>query len=330
MSPHPVYPTLSELIALEAAARGMSFSTRHPLSSVLAGAHGSRLRGRGLDFSELRRYVAGDDLRKLDLRASLRYGKPYVRSYTEERDRPALVVVDQRMTMYFGSVRAFKSAVAARVAALAAWMALRAGDRVGGIVFDDDGQKVFKPLRSRDRVHALLAEVVRANGALAADKADRPAMGGLNTALRAAQALAPHDSLICVISDFAGANEETLRALRVLAMHNDVVGVLVFDPMAQDIPRRGRLVVTQGELQLDLAVGRRHERQPLVDFFSGRLREVADLLRRSRVPLLTIDTAHDELAQLRRELGRGGGGSVGQGAGRGSVQGLAHRAGGPP
>ncbi|MFC4278134.1 DUF58 domain-containing protein [Achromobacter aloeverae] len=303
-APHPVHPSLAELVALEAAVTGLSFGSRQPLNSVLAGAHGSRLRGRGLDFSELRRYVAGDDLRQLDLRASLRYGKPYVRSYTEERDRPALIVVDQRMTMYFGSVRAFKCAVAARLAALAAWMALRAGDRVGGVVFDDDGQKVFKPLRSRDRVQALLAEVVRANGALAADRPDRPAMTGLNAALRAALALAPHDSLVCVVSDFAGADAETLRTLRLLALHNDVVGMLVFDPMAQDIPRRGRLVVTQGELQLDIAVGRHHERQPLADFFSGRLREVADLLRRSRVPLMTMDTVQDESAQLRRELGR--------------------------
>lgn len=306
--PHPVYPSLAELTGLEGAVSGLSFGARQPLNSVLAGAHGSRLRGRGLDFAELRRYVPGDDLRQLDLRASLRYGKPYVRSYTEERDRPALIVVDQRMTMYFGSVRAFKSAVAARVAAYAAWMALRAGDRVGGVVFDDDGRKAFKPLRSRDRVRALLAEVVRANGTLTADRADRPAMTGLNGALRAVMALAPHDSLVCVVSDFAGADEETLRALRVLATHNDVIGVLVFDPMAQNFPRHGRLVVTQGELQLDIAVGRPRERQPLAHFFSERLRDVADLLRRSRVPLLMIDTAQDELMQLRRELGRRAGG----------------------
>ncbi len=302
--PHPVYPSLAELAALEAAVGGLSFGARQPLGSVLAGAHGSRLRGRGLDFAELRRYVPGDDLRQLDLRASLRYGKPYVRSYSEERDRPALIVVDQRMTMYFGSVRAFKSAVAARLAALAAWMALRAGDRVGGIVFDDDGNQAYKPLRSRDRVLALLAQVVRANGALSAGKPDRPSMGGLNVALQTALALAPHDFLVCVISDFAGANEATVRALRLLAAHNDVVGILVFDPMAQDIPKRGNLVVTQGELQLDIAVGRHHERQPLADFFSGRLHDVADLLRRSRVPLLAVDTAQDELTQLRRELGR--------------------------
>ncbi|XXB94667.1 DUF58 domain-containing protein [Achromobacter piechaudii] len=301
---HPVHPTLSELMALEGAVRGLSFRTHQPLGSVLAGQHGSRLRGRGLDFSELRRYVPGDDLRQLDPRASLRYGKPYVRSYTEERDRPALVLVDQRMSMYFGSVRAFKCAVAARLAALAAWMTYRAGDRVGGLVFDDEGVDAFKPLRSRDRVQALLAQVVRANAALSADRRDRPAAALLNEALRGALVHAPHDFLVCIISDFAGADDETLRLLRLLAAHNDTVAALVFDPMAQDLPRQGRMVVTQGELQLEVAVGRQRERQPLADFFRGRLRQVADLLRRSRVPLLSFNTAEDELTQLRRELGQ--------------------------
>ncbi|WP_376843044.1 DUF58 domain-containing protein [Bordetella pertussis] len=301
---HPVHPPLPELMALEEAVGGLSFVAGQPLGSVLAGLHGSRLRGRGLDFAELRRYVPGDDLRQLDPRASLRYGKPYVRAYTEERDRPAMIVADQRMSMYFGSVHAFKCAVAARLAALAAWTAYRGGDRVGGLVFDDDGVRAFKPLRSRDRVQALLAEVARANSGLSAGRPERPAGAGLNAALRGALAHAPHDCLVCIVSDFAGADAETLRTLRLLARHNDVVAMLVFDPMAQDLPRRGRLVVTQGELQLEIAVGRQRERQPLADFFSGRLREVADLLRRSRVPLLSIDTAEDEVVQLRRALGR--------------------------
>lgn len=303
-TPHPVHPPLSELIALEADASGLSFLANQPLSSVLAGPHGSRLRGRGLDFAELRRYVAGDDLRRLDLRASLRYGKPFVRAYTEERDRPVMIVVDQRMSMYFGSVRAFKCAVAARLAAISAWIAYRGGDRVGGLVFDDGGVRAFRPLRSRDRVRALLAEVARANAGLSAGEPDVAAAEGLNTALRGALAHAPHDCLVCIISDFAGADDDTLRALRLLAAHNDVLAMLVFDPMAQQLPSSGRLVVTQGKLQLEVAVGRQREREPLAHFFSDRLRQVAELLRRSRVPLLSIDTAEDELPQLRRELGK--------------------------
>lgn len=107
-----VYVSLAQLMALEFKARALSFVARQPHGSILSGNHASRLRGRGLNFDELRRYQPGDDLRHLDWRASLRTGKPVVRTFTEERDRPALIVVDQRMSMFFGSSRSFKSATA--------------------------------------------------------------------------------------------------------------------------------------------------------------------------------------------------------------------------
>lgn len=294
---------IKDLMALEPAARGLGFFSRQPVRSILAGQHGSRLRGRGLDFEELRRYLPGDDLRQLDWRASQRLGKPYVRTYSEERDRPALVVVDQRMGMYFGSVRSFKSVVAARIAALSAWMAYLAGDRVGGLVFSDAGIDNVRPLRSRERIQALFAAIARRSQSMGADQPDVDASGRLNEALQGALAHAPHDCLVCLISDFAGADDATLRLLRTLAAHNDVVATLVYDPLALRIPLSGRLVVTQGELQVEVAADRKQVREPLSDFFSGRLHDVAELLRRSRVPLLSIDTADDTVAQLRRELG---------------------------
>ncbi|CAB3844789.1 hypothetical protein LMG3410_01459 [Achromobacter aegrifaciens] len=295
---------IKDLMALEPAARGLGFFSRQPVRSILAGQHGSRLRGRGLDFEELRRYLPGDDLRQLDWRASQRLGKPYVRTYSEERDRPALVVVDQRMGMYFGSVRSFKSVVAARIAALSAWMAYLAGDRVGGLVFSDAGIDNVRPLRSRERIQALFAAIARRSQSMGADQPDVDASGRLNEALQGALAHAPHDCLVCLISDFAGADDATLRLLRTLAAHNDVVATLVYDLLALRIPLSGRLVVTQGELQVEVAADRKQVREPLSDFFSGRLHDVAELLRRSRVPLLSIDTADDTVAQLRRELGR--------------------------
>lgn len=295
---------IKDLMALEPAARGLGFFSRQPVRSILAGQHGSRLRGRGLDFEELRRYLPGDDLRQLDWRASQRLGKPYVRTYSEERDRPALVVVDQRMGMYFGSVRSFKSVVAARIAALSAWMAYLAGDRVGGLVFSDAGIDNVRPLRSRERIQALFAAIARRSQSMGADQPDVDASGRLNEALQGALAHAPHDCLVCLISDFAGADDATLRLLRTLAAHNDVVATLVYDPLALRIPLSGRLVVTQGGLQVEVAADRKQVREPLSDFFSGRLHDVAELLRRSRVPLLSIDTADDTVAQLRRELGR--------------------------
>ncbi|SDJ39732.1 Protein of unknown function DUF58 [Pseudomonas delhiensis] len=299
-----VYASLEQLMLLEHQVRGLSFLSRQPLSSVLSGNHAARLRGRGLSFDELRQYSPGDDLRHLDWRASLRYGKPFVRSYTEERDRPTLLLVDQRMSMYFGSQRNFKSVTAAELAAIGAWMAFHAGDRVGGLVFGDQRIDYVRPLRSRARVEALCSAVVRHNHSLQATRTDDESPGQLDRVLRECLAVAGHDALIVIISDFAGVGPQTLQLLRQLSAHNDVLALQVFDPIALKIPDRGRVTVTQGELQVELEVGRRQVHQPLGEFLSGRLKDVATLLRRSQVPLMMFSTGRESLEQLRGELGR--------------------------
>ncbi|MEK1907573.1 MAG: DUF58 domain-containing protein [Pseudomonas sp.] len=299
-----VYASLPQLMALEFKARGLSFLARQRLSSILAGNHASRLRGRGLNFEELRRYQPGDDLRHLDWRASLRMGKPFVRAFTEERDRPALILVDQRMAMFFGSTRSFKSVSATEIGALAAWIAFQGGDRVGGLVFNDSRIDSIAPLRSRARIQALCARMVEHNQQLSASNPDAEAEGQLDQALQRALALASHDHLICIVSDFAGAGPRTLQLLRQLAQHNDVIAMQVYDPLALQLPDSGRLMITQGELQVELAVERKQVRQPLGDFLSGRLKDVATLLRRSQVPLMMFSTGEDCVQQMRRELGR--------------------------
>ncbi|MFI8393446.1 DUF58 domain-containing protein [Pseudomonas sp. NPDC078863] len=304
-----VYVSLAQLMALEFKARDLSFLARQPQGSILAGNHASRLRGRGLNFDELRRYQPGDDLRHLDWRASLRTGKPVVRTFTEERDRPALIVVDQRMSMFFGSQRSFKSAVAAELAALAAWMVFHAGDRVGGLVFNDQRIDSIAPLRSRKRVEALLSRVVQQSRALNAGNPDAEDEDQLDKALQRCLGVAGHDHLICIVSDFAGAGERTLQLMRQLSAHNDVIALQVYDPLALKLPNNGRLLVTQGELQVELAIEKRNVHQPLGDFLSGRLKDVATLLRRSQVPLMMISTAEDAHGQLRAELGKSAGGA---------------------
>ncbi|TDV42416.1 MULTISPECIES: DUF58 domain-containing protein [Pseudomonas] len=302
-----VYVSLAQLMALEFKARDLSFLARQPRGSILAGNHASRLRGRGLNFDELRRYQPGDDLRHLDWRASLRTGKPVVRTFTEERDRPALIVVDQRMSMFFGSQRSFKSALGAELAALAAWMVFNAGDRVGGLVFNDQRIDSVAPLRSRKRVEALLSRIAEQNQALSAANPDAEDEDQLDKVLQRCLALAGHDHLICIVSDFAGAGERTLQLMRQLSAHNDVIALQVYDPLAMKLPSNGRLLVTQGELQVELAVEKRNVHQPLGDFLSGRLQDVATLLRRSQVPLMMFSTAEEAHAQLRAELGKSAG-----------------------
>ncbi|PCR95886.1 DUF58 domain-containing protein [Pseudomonas fluorescens] len=301
------YVSLAQLMALEFKARDLSFLARQPQGSILAGNHASRLRGRGLNFDELRRYQPGDDLRHLDWRASLRTGKPVVRTFTEERDRPALIVVDQRMSLFFGSQRSFKSTVAAELGALAAWMVFHAGDRVGGLVFNDRRIDCIAPLRSRKRVEVLLSRIAEQNQALNAGNPDAEDEDQLDKALQRCLALAGHDHLICIVSDFAGAGERTLQLMRQLSAHNDVIALQVYDPLAMKLPSDGRLLVTQGQLQVELAVEKRNVHQPLGDFLGGRLKDVATLLRRSQVPLMMFSTAEEAHQQLRAELGKSAG-----------------------
>jgi hypothetical protein len=115
---------------------------------------------------------------------------------------------------------------------------------------------------------------------------------------------------------FAGVGEQTLALLRQLRQHNDVIALQVYDPIALQLPDKGRLSVTQGAEQVEMDIGRSQVRRPLGDYLAGRLREVAELLRRSQVPLLMISTGDDSLEQLRKELGRLAGGRDEQACGR--------------
>jgi uncharacterized protein (DUF58 family) len=173
-------------------------------------------------------------------------------------------------------------------------MVFRAGDRVGAVVFDDVQVRRSRSHRSRARVQEML-------GAIAAMKrgARRGPRGAAGTPRSSTgpsrtRSVAVHATSSASSSDFAGAGERTLELLRALRAHNDVIGVLVFDPLANTpVATSGRVVVSGGELQAELDMGRGAVREPLAKLFAGRLRNVVDLLRRSGVPLLAVETEHD-------------------------------------
>jgi uncharacterized protein (DUF58 family) len=298
-----VYTSLSELVRLQHKARGFSFLPRQPIHSLLAGKHASKLRGRGLNFEELRNYLPGDDIRTMDWKATFRSGKPYVRVFTEERDRPAFLVIDQRRNMFFGSRLKMKSVTAAELGAVGAWRVFDQGDRVGAIVFNDDATTEIRPQRSRRTVLRILGEIVRNNQALSEDQSSpsNPAM--LNQALEQVSRLARHDSLVCIISDLNGANSETRRIATRLARHNDVIVGFVFDPLEQALPAAGNAVFSEGEAQLEVDTTNKKIREGFADQFSQRLSQMRRILLQRAVPLVPISTAEDPVRQIQTLLG---------------------------
>src|SRR6202046_4927083 len=157
------YAELDSLIALQFKAGGFTLRHNQPVHSILFGRRASHVRGRGLDFEELRCYVPGDDVRSIDWRVTARTQKPYVRVYSEERDRPTMLVVDQLINMFFGSRVSMKSVVAAEISALAAWRVFHQGDRVGAFIFNDDETEQVPIHRSRGNVLRILDRIAHQN-----------------------------------------------------------------------------------------------------------------------------------------------------------------------
>src|SRR5262249_6826541 len=212
--------------------------------SLLSGRFASRMRGRGLNFEEIRDYRAGDDVRLIDWKVTARLRKPHVRVFNEERDRQALMIVDQRLSMFFGSRLAMKSVTAAQAATIGAWRVLAVRDRVGALVVNDrDILEIGARRRPATLVQTLPADVAP-NGELGVGRGLVSAPVMLNTALERAQRRALHDAAVIIISDFDGADDTTRKMVGAMTRHNNVVALLVHDPLQSDLPPSASMTVT--------------------------------------------------------------------------------------
>lgn len=300
--PPGAYANLDDLIRIQFTARDFSFLPRQPVASVLSGRYASRLRGRGLNFEELRRYMPGDDIRTMDWKVTARTRSPHVRVYTEEKDRAVLLIVDQRINMFFGTRVRFKSVTAAELAALGAWRAVDVGDRIGAVVFNDTDLVEFRAQRSQKTVMSILGAVVKMNHALRADSQAKPNPDMLNHALERTLRHAPHDALIVLITDFFGANERTEQLTAQLAAHNDALGLLVYDPTRLQ-PAAQRWTVSNGSQQMEVNFADNKLRGKLVDDYQAEQELITRQLRRLSAPLLMISNEGDVVEQVRRLLG---------------------------
>jgi uncharacterized protein (DUF58 family) len=297
-----VHVSTEQLVALEGRARDLSFVQKARSHQQLAGRMNSAMRGRGLTFEELRDYLPGDDIRSIDWRVTARTTRPVVRVYSEEKERPALVVVDQRINMFFGSRRSMKSVVAAEAAMLCAWRILGSGDRVGGFVFGDSEISEVKPHRSRNAVIAFADRIATQNAALKADAAPAAASGQLDAVLETVANVAHHDHLVVVISDFEGHTARTRDLLLRLSSRNDVVCILVYDPFLLELPAAGDIVVSGGGPQAELALRTASVRNSIDTFARNRGRELRAWQSELGLPMLPISAAEETAPQLRRWL----------------------------
>ncbi len=299
--PVEIVTTLDDLMRFEYLVAPGRILPDKPIYSILAGRHAARMRGRGLDFEEVRQYVAGDDVRTIDWRVTARSETTYSKVYNEEKERPTFVVLDQGPAMFFGSVRYVKSVTAAHVAALAAFYTLRRGDRFGGVVFGADGHDFVVPKRSKTLVQHFLQLTVERNAVLPRRKAVTTDSGLLPQMLERARTAITHDHVVMLVTNALQLDEPGIHTLQSLAVSNDVMVVHIEDPMDRTLPA-GKLILTDGERQILWDNDRGGIGRKFTSDYDARIGALTDRLRRFRIPLAVLDTAMPVEQQISRNI----------------------------
>lgn len=238
-------PLISDLIALRHSARQLSFFPKRQAAAPSSGGYRSRFRGRGMDFDEVRPYQPGDDIRTIDWRVTARTTRPHTKVFREERERPVLIAVDLRSSMFFGS-RKLKSVVAAEIAATLAWAGLNANDRVGGMIFSPQHQRDVRSRRSHHNVLQFIRSLGDACEELLTPGEDMLSLSQLFEDVR--RVVSPGTSIV-IISDFQALDHEGEKQLFPLVRHCDLTLAWIRDPLEVELPPPGNYGVTDGSLR---------------------------------------------------------------------------------
>ncbi|MEL4308196.1 DUF58 domain-containing protein [Joostella sp. CR20] len=301
--PENVFVSLQHLLKQEHTAQSFALlSRKHKVNSILSGKHASKLRGRGLDFEEVRNYVKGDDIRNIDWKVTARTQKTHTRVYTEEKEKPVLIVVDQSKSMFFGSVLKTKAVVAAELAAIAAFRVFKEGDRVGGVVFADEGFDVVAPKRSRKNIIHFLENIENRNRALKDSKAEAYEET-LNAVIPRVRNIVTHDYLVVIISDFLRYSPTVIKAIAGISMHNDLILAKVTDPMEYAMPNT-KFVASNQTHQIVVDGKNKKIKDAFIQGFEGDFYAFQSEMKKYQIPIFNVDTATPLDLQLKEVFGK--------------------------
>lgn len=220
---------LQDLIKLRHVAVGIELAPQRQVGGQLVGEHHSFIQGRGMDFDEFRAYSPGDDVRRIDWHVTAKNNKPYIRVYKEEKQRPIFVLLDQGKSMQFGTKVAFKSVIAAKLAAILAWATLQNNDRIGGFIFGGKTIAEVPAMSGKRGVLKLLHAIASYN---VEEKND----DFKTTLLHLRQVIKP-GSLVIIISDFQSLNEKLEKQMSYISNRCEMLAIQVNDPVETILPQ---------------------------------------------------------------------------------------------
>ena len=272
--------------------RHIELKTRGLVQTAFSGQYRSAFKGRGMNFEEVREYQAGDDVRAIDWNVTARMGDAFIKKFTEERELTVMLVVDVSASGEFGSVHLSKRELAAEVACLFAFSAIRNNDKVGCILFSDHVELFIAPAKGRLHSLRIIREILFFE----------PKGRGTNLAgaLEYLNRVTSRRAVALLLSDFQA--PDFTKALRVTARRHDLVALTIVDPRELELPDVGRIILEDAETGERVLVNTsdRRTRVRYAEKIGGWHQDLPATFLPFGVDTITLQTDRDYVPALRR------------------------------
>jgi uncharacterized protein (DUF58 family) len=271
--------------------RILEIKTKGLVETVFAGNYHSVFKGRGMNFEDVREYQPGDEIRAIDWNVTARLGNAFVKKFTEERELTVMLIVDVSASGNFGSTTQSKRELAAEVACLLAFSAIRNNDKVGLLLFTDRVELFIPPKKGRSHTLRLIREVLFFEPA---GRGTDPAL-----ALDYLNKIVTRRAVIFFISDFQA--PDFSHTLAVSGRRHDFVAIQIQDEREQVLPNVGIITLEDAETgeQIEINTADRNTRAQFSNLADEKAHELSRTLRRNNIDAITLRTSEDYLPALR-------------------------------
>ena len=275
--------------------RKIEIKTRGLSNEIFAGKYHTAFRGRGMSFSEVREYRAGDDVRDIDWNVTARSSKPHIKIYEEERELTMMLLVDVSGSRLFGTTERTKQNVITEIAAVLAFSAAQNNDKVGCIFFSDKVEKFIPPKKGKSHILMIIRELIQFT-----PESRRTA---ISEAVRYLSNVNKKRCTTFILSDFMNAPRDATAledALKIAGSKHDLVGIRVWDPREAELPDVGIVELEDAETGRKewVDTSSRRVREHYVASWAERSEKVQELLRRNRIDTAMISTDSDYVVEL--------------------------------
>ncbi|MBN2280001.1 MAG: DUF58 domain-containing protein [Candidatus Marinimicrobia bacterium] len=270
----------------------IELKTRKVVNDVFSGEYHSVFKGQGMEFSEVREYMIGDDIRKIDWNVTARSNRPFVKVYEEERELTVMLVVDASGSGQFGSGEKFKAEIAAEICALLAFSAIKNNDKVGLLIFTDDIEKYIPPAKGRGHVLRVIREILY----FKPNSRKTNIKKGLEYLLRGLK----RHAIVFLVSDFD--DTDFMQPLKILNKKHDVVAIQTIDRRELALPNVGLIKLKDAETDEEIWVDttNRKFRENYENYMQEKFTKFQNEIKRIQLDHILINVADNYIDPLVR------------------------------